>query len=93
DICDAAPAPLGALHGVPVAIKDLTDTAGLRTTYGSALFREHVPAEDDFVVGRLRRAGAVIIGKTNTPEFGFGAVCSNRLCGPTRNPFEAALTS
>lgn len=93
DICDAAPAPLGPLHGVPVAIKDLTDTAGLTTTYGSVLFRDHVPAQDDLVVERLRRAGAVIIGKTNTPEFGFGAVCTNRLCGPTRNPFDKTLTS
>lgn len=92
-ICDAAPAPIGPLHGVPVAIKDLTDTAGLATTYGSVLFRDHVPAEDDLVVARLRRAGAVILGKTNTPEFGFGAVCTNRLCGPTRNPFDPALTS
>jgi amidase len=93
DICDAAPAPLGALHGVPVAIKDLTDTAGLRTTSGSLLFRDHLPAEDDFVVQRLRRAGAIIIGKTNTPEFGFGAVCTNKLCGPTLNPVDPALTS
>ncbi|WP_456617738.1 MULTISPECIES: amidase [unclassified Bradyrhizobium] len=92
-ICDAAPAPIGPLHGVPVAIKDLTDTAGLATTYGSVLFRDHVPAEDDLVVARLRRAGAIILGKTNTPEFGFGAVCTNRLCGPTRNPFAPALTS
>ncbi|QDP25234.1 amidase [Bradyrhizobium cosmicum] len=92
-ICDAAPAPIGPLHGVPVAIKDLTDTAGLATTYGSVLFRDHVPAEDDLVVARLRRAGAIILGKTNTPEFGFGAVCTNKLCGPTRNPFDPALTS
>lgn len=93
EICDAAPAPIGPLHGVPMGIKDLTDTGGIMTTYGSALFRDHVPAEDDLVVARLRRAGAIILGKTNTPEFGFGAVCTNRLCGPTRNPFDPALTS
>ncbi|WP_245508633.1 amidase [Bradyrhizobium zhanjiangense] len=93
EICDGASAPVGPLHGVPVAIKDLTDTAGLATTYGSVLFRDHVPAEDDLVVARLRRAGAVILGKTNTPEFGFGAVCTNKLCGPTRNPVDTALTS
>lgn len=93
DICDAASAPIGPLHGVSVAIKDLTDTAALKTTYGSLLFRDHVPAEDDLVVAQLRRAGAVILGKTNTPEFGFGAVCTNKLCGPTRNPFDPALTS
>jgi amidase len=91
--CDAAPAPIGPLHGVPIGIKDLIDTGGLTTTYGSALFRDHVPAEDDLVVTRLRRAGAIILGKTNTPEFGFGAVCTNRLRGPTRNPFDPALTS
>ncbi|MFK4723412.1 amidase [Bradyrhizobium niftali] len=93
EICDAAPAPIGPLHGVPIGIKDLTDTGGLTTTYGSALFRDHVPAEDDLVVARLRRAGAIILGKTNTPEFGFGAVCTNRLRGPTRNPFDPVLTS
>jgi len=92
-ICDAAATPTGPLHGVPVAIKDLTDTAGLATTYGSVLFRDHVPSEDDLVVARLRRAGAIILGKTNTPEFGFGAVCTNKLRGPTRNPFDPALTS
>ena len=83
----------GRLAGVPVAIKDLTDTAGLRTTYGSLHHAEHVPAEDDLVVARLRAAGAVVVGKTMTPEFGFGAICGNRLGGPTRNPFDLALTS
>lgn len=81
------------LAGVPVAIKDLTDTAGLRTTYGSLHYADHVPTEDDLMVARLRRAGAVIVGKTMTPEFGFGAICGNRLGGPTRNPFDPTLTS
>lgn len=93
EACDAASGPLGPLHGVPIAIKDLTDTSEIVTTYGSMLFRDHRPTRDDLVVERLRRAGAVIIGKTNTPEFGFGAVCTNRLCGPTRNPFAPGLTS
>jgi amidase len=93
DACDAARGPVGPLHGVPIAVKDLTNTRGLRTTYGSLLFQNHVPDQDELVVARLRQAGAVIIGKTNTPEFGFGAVCTNRLCGPTRNPFDVALTS
>jgi amidase len=93
DACDAAGGPTGPLHGLPIAVKDLTNTRGLRTTYGSLLFEHHVPEQDEFVVARLRQAGAVIIGKTNTPEFGFGAVCTNRLCGPTRNPFDIALTS
>ncbi len=93
DACDAARAPMGLLHGLPIAVKDLTNTRGLRTTYGSLLFRHNVPEQDELVVARLRQAGAVIIGKTNTPEFGFGAVCTNRLCEPTRNPFDLALTS
>ena len=86
-------AQMGPLHGVPIAVKDLTNTRGLRTTYGSLLFQNHVPEQDELVVARLRQAGAVIIGKANTPEFGFGAVCTNRLCGPTRNPFDVLLTS
>jgi amidase len=88
-----SPQARGLLHGLPVAVKDLVDTGGLRTTYGSALYADHVPETDDFVVARLRNAGAIIVGKTNTPEFGFGAICTNRLCGPTQNPFDRALTS
>ena len=83
----------GPLHGLPVAIKDLTDTAGLRTTYGSALFEENVPERDDLIVARLRAAGAIILGKTMTPEFGFGALCKNPLGGPTANPWQTDLTS
>lgn len=85
--------PDGPLSGIPVAIKDLTDTAGLRTTYGSALYRHNIPVEDDLVVARLRQAGALIVGKTMTPEFGFGAICENALGGPTRNPWNVDLTS
>src|SRR5260221_7956398 len=90
---DPARGPIGPLHGIPVAVKDLTNTKGLRTTYGSSLFESHIPDHDELVVARLRQAGAVIIGRTNTTEFGFGGVCANRLCGPTRNPFDPALTS
>jgi amidase len=93
DALDARADLAGPLHGVPVAIKDLADTAGIRTTYGSVLYRDHVPEVDDAVVARLKAAGAVIVGKTMTPEFGFGAVCVNDLAGPTRNPFDSALTS
>ena len=93
DAARAAGRPAGPLHGLPVAIKDVTATRGLRTTQGSALFADHVPAEDALSVARLRAAGAVIIGKTNTPEFAFGAVCTNRLCGPTRNPWDPERTS
>lgn len=90
---DARHGARGRLHGVPVAVKDLTDTAGLRTTFGSRLFRDHVPAEDDLIVARLRAAGAVVVGKTMTPEFGFGASCRNPLGGPTANPWDVSLTS
>jgi amidase len=90
---DAMPAPVGPLHGLPVAIKDLTDTAGLRTTYGSRLFADNIPLRDDCVVARLKTAGAIIIGKTMTPEFGFGAICTNPLGGPTANPWDMDLTS
>ena len=91
---DALPADRrGRLHGLPVGVKDLIDTAGLVTTGGSLLHADRIPSHDDVVVARLRAAGAVILGKTNTPEFGMGAVCTNRICGPTRNPFDLALTS
>ncbi|WP_244644460.1 amidase [Azorhizobium oxalatiphilum] len=90
---DAAEEAVGPLHGLPVAVKDLTDTAGLATTMGSAIHAERIPDMDDPVVARLRAAGAVIIGKANTPEFGFGAVCTNPLQGPTANPYDPVLTS
>lgn len=90
---DASDRPVGPLHGLPVAVKDVTDTADLRTTRGSLLFADHVPATDDPVVARLKAAGAVVVGKTNTPEFGFGAVCTNRIQGPTANPYDLRLTS
>ena len=77
---------------MPVAVKDLICTAGLRTTFGSRLYADHVPEEDDVVVERLRGAGAVIVGKTNTSEFGYGAVGHNPLFPTTRNPWNPALT-
>ena len=83
---------VGPLAGVPVAIKDLVCTRGLRTTFGSKLYAEHVPDEDDVVVERLRAAGAVVIGKTNTSEFGYGAVGHNPLFPTTRNPWNTGLT-
>ncbi|HUE88344.1 MAG TPA: amidase [Vicinamibacterales bacterium] len=84
---------LGPLHGVPVAIKDLTATAGIRTTFGAVRHRDHVPIESEVCVERLVKAGAIVLGKTNTPEFGFGAVCTNAMQGPTANPWNLALTS
>ena len=82
----------GPLHGMPIAIKDLEETAGIRTTYGSALFSDNVPATDSLVVARLRVAGAVIVGKTNTPEFGAGSQTFNEVFGPTRNPYDRSRT-
>jgi amidase len=83
---------LGALHGLPVVIKDITPTARIRTTYGSPLFRDNVPTEDAEVVRRLKAAGAIVLGKTNTPEFGAGANTVNEVFGATRNPWDPALS-
>lgn len=85
--------PVGPLAGVPVSIKDLLLTRGIRTTRGSLLFADSVPTEDAPVVERLRAAGAVILGKTNTPEFGWKGVTDNRLFGPTRNPWRLDRTA
>lgn len=81
------------LFGLPLGVKDLLDTAGLRTTYGSVVYRDHVPQQDDLLVARAKAAGAVILGKTNTPEFGFGALCANALCPSTANPYDLSLSS
>ena len=83
---------LGPLHGLPIGIKDLSETADLRTTFGSALFADHVPAADERVVAVLRQAGAIVLAKTNTPEFGAGANTRNEVFGATRNPFDPRLT-
>ena len=83
---------LGALHGLPVVIKDLEETAGLRTTFGSPLFAENVPAADERSVASLRAAGAIILGKSNTPEFGAGANTRNAVYGATGNPFDPRLS-
>ena len=86
-------ATLPPLFGIPVGIKDVTPTRGLRTTFGSTLFKDNVPEEDALVVQRLRDAGAIVIGKTNTPEFAFGPNTTNAVFGATRNPWNLALTS
>ena len=77
----------GVLHGLPISFKDLTATAGIRTTMGSRIFEHQVPEEDAIVVERARRAGAVVVGKTNTPEFGCKGVTDNLIFGHTRNPW------
>src|ERR1700688_4367018 len=83
---------LGPLHGLPVAHKDLLETRGIRTTFGSPLFKNYIPLEDDIVVDRMRRAGAIIIGKTNVPEFGAGSQTFNKVFGATRNPYDLTKT-
>jgi len=85
-------ATLGPLHGVPVSIKDLTPTRGIRTTWGSMIYEHHVPDADALVVERLKAAGAIVVGKTNTPEFGAGANTFNEVFGVTRNPWNPKLT-
>jgi amidase len=85
--------PPGPLCGLPVGIKDVTPVAGLRTTYGSPLFADHVPAEDALVVRRLRAAGAIVLGKTNTPEFAAGGNTWNEVFGRTRNPWDPARSA
>ena len=84
--------PIGALHGLPVGIKDITQTAGIRTTFASPLLKDNVPSEDEEVVRRLKAAGAIVLAKTNTPEFACGANTNNALFGPTRNPWNPALS-
>ena len=84
--------PVGPLHGLPVAHKDLLPTKGIRTTFGSPIFRDHVPQADALLVERLRAAGAVLIGKTNTPEFGAGSQTFNPVFGATRNPWDLSKT-
>ncbi|MGL4285297.1 MAG: amidase, partial [Phreatobacter sp.] len=79
---------LGALHGLPIGVKDLENTEGLRTTFGSVLFRDNVPTEDQLIVRSVRQAGAIVIGKTNTPEWGAGANTRNAVYGATGNPFD-----
>jgi amidase len=88
---DAADEP-GWLAGLPVSIKDLTDVAGVRTTYGSPIFRDHVPTASHPLVARIERKGGIVIGKSNTPEFGAGGSTFNEVFGRTRNPWNTALT-
>jgi len=84
--------PLGPLHGVPFSVKDLIDTRGVRTTYGSVIFEHHVPAADAVAVARLKAAGAILIGKTTTPEFGQKGLTEAPLFGRTRNAWRPDRT-
>jgi amidase len=83
---------LGPLHGLPVAVKDLHETSGLRTTYGSPLHKNNIPDFDCRVVQREKQAGAIVLGKTNVPEFGFGSQTFNPVFGPTHNPYDLTKT-
>ena len=92
DEAQARGAPLGVLHGLPVAHKDLVPTAGIRTTYGSPFYKDNVPTKDALIVTRIRAAGAITVGKTNTPEFGAGSNTFNPVFGATHNPYNLAKT-
>jgi len=83
----------GPLHGFPFAVKDLVETKGLRTTHGSPLFADHIPDADDLLAARVRGSGAILIGKTNTPEFGLGSHSFNPVHGVTRNPYDPSKTA
>src|SRR3954467_3281518 len=85
--------PLGLLHGLPTVIKDLDETGGLLTPDGSPLYREFVPERDNAMVARVRAAGAIVVGKTNVPEFGAGANSRNYVWGATGNPFDPMLNA
>ena len=85
--------PLGVLDGVPYSLKDLEVTNGIRTTFGSKFFEQHVPTADGVVAERLRQSGAVLLGKTNTPHFGYKELSDNLLGEPCRNPWNLARTS
>lgn len=89
---DTAPNGAGWLAGLPLAIKDVTDVAGVRTTYGSPIFKDHVPETSNPVVDRIERNGGIVIAKSNTPEFAAGGSTFNEVFGRTRNPWNPALT-
>src|SRR5262245_44828719 len=91
----AVPKPaarLGPLHGVPFSVKDLVTTRGIRTTFGTPLYRDNVPAEDAPIVERLKAAGGIMLGKTNTPTLGWVGITDNLIFGLTRNPWNLAYT-
>jgi amidase len=92
DEAQAKGATLGPLHGLPIAHKDLMETAGIRTTFGSPVYKDYVPNFDIIPIERIKRAGAVTFGKTNTPEFGAGSQTFNRVFGATKNPYDLTKT-
>jgi amidase len=88
DEAQAQRKPLGPLHGLPVAHKDLFETTGIRTTFGSLIFKDNVPKRDAIIVERISKAGAITVGKSNTPESGTGSQTFNAVFGSTRNPYD-----
>jgi amidase len=92
DEAQARGAVLGPLHGLPVVHKDLFDTAGVRTTQGSRIFKDNVPKQDAIIVERITKAGAISVGKSNTPEFGAGSQTFNEVFGATKNPYDLSKT-
>ena len=84
--------PVGALHGLPVAVKDIVETKGIRTTRGSRIYKDFVPERDALIVQRMKEAGAIVVGKTNTPEFAAGSQTFNEVFGETRNPYDLSRT-
>ena len=84
--------PIGPLFGLPIAHKDLVSTKGVRTTFGSPIFRDFVPDQDELIVERLKKAGAISVGKTNVPEFGAGSQTFNPVFGATLNPYDTTRT-
>jgi amidase len=92
DEAQARGVALGPLHGLPIAHKDLVETAGIRTTYGSRIFKDNVPKHDAILVERIKKAGAICVGKTNTPEFGAGSQTFNAVFGATKNPHDLTKT-
>lgn len=83
---------LGVLHGLPIAHKDLFETAGIRSTMGSPAFSDYIPESDDLIIARLKQAGCITLGKTNVPEFGAGSHTFNPVFGATRNPYDISKT-
>ena len=90
DELDNAAEITGPLHGLPILHKDLVPTRGIRTTYGATFYADHIPDFDQLIVERMRKAGAITLGKTNTPEFGAGSHTYNRVFGLTRNPYDTS---
>ena len=92
DEAQARGRPLGPLHGLPIAHKDLQPTEGMRTTFGSRIFKDFIPPADSLLVERVAKAGAIALGKTNVPEFGAGSQTFNEVFGPTLNPWDLSKT-